>query len=661
MCKRRNLVISNAEIFLCMMCIFQVNISRSPCRLCLVDVSQSGSIYHQASKALATKFSCQLPLNSSVVQVAWQSIIPPSNDFHLESPGAESALPCFLAVLLTDRVLLLSQDLDIIATSFVPSDSGSPTSCLWIGPSLLVSTSANQLFYVLFDGSTLHAASLMMGPPVVLLGATGDRIMLSYTGRTGPEACSRAWDPMPMMLLGWALLSSKGFLPGGHERANLAMKALLSSYDATKIPILILDRIASLGFPDLSAAASGSSEIEEMSESRQAVMKAAAGEWEPVVNLVLSEYEESEYYPEHPSKDSNLYRKLVTLARACQLHGRFNHARSLLEAAGAWGELFSLCVFQGDFSGLQHYASRGGPEAQMLASHLLSVNEDAFRRSVSSSNPKFHGRPYTDDWDIVDVECLPTLDEAKEQEEDLEPESPTDVARGLDAFDLAPSDRMPFMEATLQVDADAIASGKIQIREKEGEEENEEAEGDPIGNLDRTKLESYLGFSGAAVRPSAILGDTGPEKIIEELDEDLDFNDDASSEYGAVKRVITGEAGALSETATETSASESMVSREQQKESAAQASARASFTGKIKADSEEDDFFSSDDDESSAAGGGSSASFAAETTNKFMFSIKSQDDIRGVDHDIDTLKTAAQSLKLGSVTKSSFKRQLSVS
>lgn len=47
---------------------------------------------------------------------------------------------------------------------------------------------------------------------------------------------------------------------------------------------------------------------------------------------------------------------MVALARSCLQYGRFSDARTLLSAAGAQGELLSLCVFQGDFLGLQDYA-----------------------------------------------------------------------------------------------------------------------------------------------------------------------------------------------------------------------------------------------------------------------------------------------------------------
>lgn len=57
-----------------------------------------------------------------------------------------------------------------------------------------------------------------------------------------------------------------------------------------------------------------------------------------------------------PPRRSQLYGRMVALARSCLQYGRFGDARTLLSAAGAQGELLSLCVFQGDFLGLQDYA-----------------------------------------------------------------------------------------------------------------------------------------------------------------------------------------------------------------------------------------------------------------------------------------------------------------
>lgn len=70
---------------------------------------------------------------------------------------------------------------------------------------------------------------------------------------------------------------------------------------------------------------------------------------------------------------------MVALARACQQYGRFREARQLLEAAGAHGELLALCVFQGDFPGLQEHARqvRRGPQGTCACKLLLRARNAA--------------------------------------------------------------------------------------------------------------------------------------------------------------------------------------------------------------------------------------------------------------------------------------------
>jgi hypothetical protein len=200
-----------------------------------------------------------------------------------------------------------------------------------------------------------------------------------------------------MMMLGWTQLAAKSILPGGTERARKSLLSLISSYGATKIPPGVLDVLAAHGFADLAAAAATCSELPSMSDARKKVFQATSGDWDPVVRSLLTEYEESEYYPDHPEEHSLLFHKMVVLARSAELYGRFKHARVLFEAAGAWRELLALCLFQGDFDALQRYGSQGGRRAELIASHLLAVNEDAFRRSVATNNPRCGGRPFVDD------------------------------------------------------------------------------------------------------------------------------------------------------------------------------------------------------------------------------------------------------------------------
>lgn len=616
-------------------------------KLYLMEVSQGSSMYHNAT-ASRPKASYQLPQASAVIQLSWQSLMDPNEEFHSEMDGASTAAPCLLAVLLSDRVLFLNDKLDVVSSCLTPEDAGNVVSGLWIGPSLLVSTSTNQLIYVTFDGKINHGCSAMMGPPLSLLSATSDRIFYSYINSAGGiEASHRAWDPVPMMLLGWAEASFNQILPGGYNRSKKALISLLSSYGATKIPLCSLEGMSKCGFPDLAAAAASCSELTSMSEARKCIFQASAGDWDPIVTLLITEYEESEFYPDHPEQFSPLYHKMVVLARACQLHGRFKHARILLESAGAWRELLSLCVFQGDFEGLQRYASHGGRQAELLASHLLAVNEDAFRRSVSSNEPKFHGRPFTDNYSL---------------KEDIQPDdvidSPTDVLSDSEfprPLEVAPADRLPCMQATLQLHEDSILTGKINIENSSNEDEEDDDHYDPIGRIDRSKLESYVGIAGAHVKPGCVISGDGDVEELQELEvddmDDIDF-DQEDSVLGAVQRVITASPG--SDTATETSKSESVGVREVSKSVKEQEEARAAFFASKKLI--DDEFYSSDED-SSVMAGDTAASFAATTTSKLIFKIKSKEEMEIERYSSESLKYDVQNLKLEeSVTKSSFKQ-----
>lgn len=672
-------------------------------KLCLLGTSH-GYTSNVSSKPAVPQATYQLPLSAAVVQVAWQSLVDPVGEFHSDMPGADGAAACLLAITLSDRVIFLNDGLSHVSTCLLPEDVGSAVSSLWVGPSLLVSTSNNQIMYVSVDGTSHHGCSTMMGPPVTLLAATGDTVMYVYGSigeGGGPivESASRAWDPVPMMMLGWAQLAAKSILPGGMARARRSLLSLVSSYGSTRIPTGVLEALAGHGFTDLSAAAAACSELPTMSDVRKFTFQAAAGDWDPVVRAVLTEYEESEYYPDHPEEQSVLFHKMVTLARTAELHGKFTHARTLFEAAGAWRELLALCLFQGDFDALQRYGSRGGQRAELIASHLLAVNEDAFRRSVATNNPKFGGRPFVEDYDVgggtKSVVSPPGRPSTPDAPEDLTIDLGIDGQRlsthASHPVEPAPSDRLPFMQATLQLSEDSLVTGHVNVTTKQdvcadgeesdgnGNSDTDEAtcEADPIARVDRTKLAPYLGISGATIRPGCILAEevtmmsdddhkgepTGiDENALDDIDFD-DFADDDDSALGAVQRVITAAAaspGSVSDSATETSLADSASTAatrdamlRKQKE---QEEARAAFMASKKLI--DDEFYSSDDDSSvmggTGVGGGLplASSFAAMTSSKLIFRIKSKEEKdaeRKEDREDKTpsLTAAVQNLKLG--------------
>lgn len=635
-------------------------------KLCLLSSSHGYSL--ASSRAALPKATYQLPPSAFVVQLAWQSLVNPNGEFHSDLPGADEAAACLLSITLSDRVIFLNDRLEHVSTCLLPGDVGGAVSSLWVGPSLLVSTSNNQIVYVSIDGTSYHACSTMMGPAVTLLAATGDKLMYVY--RTsgsiegGIEPADRAWEPVPMMMVGWAQLAAKSILPGGMERARKSLLSLISSYGATKIPAGVLDVLAAHGFADLAAAAATCSELPMISDMRRKMFEAASGDWDPVVSAMLAEYEDSEYYPDHPEEHSLLFQKMVVLARSAELHGQFKHARLLFEAAGAWRELLALCLFQGDFDALQRYGSRGGRRAELIASHLLAVNEDAFRRSVATNNPRYGGRPFVEDYAIGGKEMM-VKNMTDMTERPTTPDGPDEiVTNGQNIVEPAPSDRLPFMQATLELNENSLAMGRVDVRAKssllpagqvegpredrpnenqskkpdEGSSDDEDG-ADPIGRVDRTKLAPYLGVAGATIKPGCIIADEvvtavsegeHPEEAndLDEIDFD-DFADGEDSDLGAVQRVITAVSpGSVSDTATETSRGDSVSTRDvMMKTRRQQEETRAAFMASKKLI--DDEFYSSDDDSSvmgGTVGQHSASSFAAMTSSKLIFRIKSKEE-----------------------------------
>ena len=131
-----------------------------------------------------------------------------------------------------------------------------------------------------------------------------DRLVLAARGE-GPgllagktETATRGFSVLAPMLVGWAGAAARGVLPGGSTRARREMKILLSSYDASQLPVFVLDAMATAGFADVAAAAAARSELLAVTPARKAVLAAAAGDWSAVVDLVEAELETSEWAPE---------------------------------------------------------------------------------------------------------------------------------------------------------------------------------------------------------------------------------------------------------------------------------------------------------------------------------------------------------------------------
>uniref|UniRef100_A0A1D1ZRJ4 Uncharacterized protein n=1 Tax=Auxenochlorella protothecoides TaxID=3075 RepID=A0A1D1ZRJ4_AUXPR len=507
-----------------------VALARDGAALFLLDVPTG-----KTARAAPARARVPLDPGEALVSLAWQALGgPPGTADDLAHAGAQNhggaAAAAVAAALTTRRLLLLTERFAVAAVVSLPRAAGVPTSALWVGPALLVATAGGQVYLARWDGTALLLATLLAGPPASLLGALADRLLLAHdAGDGGAGVAPRALRTPELLVEGWTGLAGTGLLPGGTRRAAHALAALAASYDATTLGPDLLRRVAAAGHPRVAAALSTRSEVPGVGLMRGAVYSAMAGDWEPLVGALLGEWQASDSHPGPAPPGSALALQLAAAARVCQLYGRFGDARRLFQAAGAWPELLSLCVFQGDWAGLQQIA-RGTPKnVQGFAEQLLAVNENAFRGMAGKS--PHGGRACLADWGVrLEARVEGTAEDprtvlgevAASRDEDQEEE---DGGSGSERFagddtqhawrpdgevsqdtldadadvDVAPAGRLPFMEATLLQTECTEESAGARTAGNDGA-------GAPIPPLEAGALASYAGLPGAVALRRAFGG-----------------------------------------------------------------------------------------------------------------------------------------------------------
>ncbi|WIA34203.1 hypothetical protein OEZ86_012559 [Tetradesmus obliquus] len=292
--------------------------------------------------------SLQLQPNERVVAVRWQELGqgPPLEPYH-----------CAAAILTTQRLLLVSGDLTLLAA--VDASCGSVgltsaiTSFLWVGPALLYMTAGGQVMQLTWTGQVQHMASVAASPPPLLAAALTDSLLLlrqnPITGEH--EVASRAVGVLQPLVLGWTSLASCGLLPRGLNTARAALQALLEAFDATHVTSGMLWALISGWCGDVAAAlAAHAADVEP---SVQMAANAAAGRWPAVVSSLRGEHERSVFYPRPAPQGSQLHHKLLAAAAGATMHGQFSAAQQCLEAAGEWETAMALAVCAGDFGALR--------------------------------------------------------------------------------------------------------------------------------------------------------------------------------------------------------------------------------------------------------------------------------------------------------------------
>ncbi|KAL8473143.1 hypothetical protein ACS0TY_030106 [Phlomoides rotata] len=299
--------------------------------------------HYISTKAIGRKF-IKLKVNETVLQVQWQE-----------------TLRGFVAgILTTQRVLLVTADLDVLASSSSKYDKGLPPfrSMLWLGPALLFSTttSVNVLGW---DGKVRTILSISL-PNAVLLGALNDRLLLANTTDINVrqkkkfEIKNCLVGLLEPLLIGYATMQQ-------HFEQKLDLSEVLyqitSRFDSLRITPRSLDILAS-GSPvcgDLAVSLSQSGL--QFTQISRGIYAIKALRFSTALSALKDEFLRSRDYPRCPPT-SHLFHRFRELGYACIKYGQFDNAKETFEVIADFESMLDLFICHLNPSALRHLAQK---------------------------------------------------------------------------------------------------------------------------------------------------------------------------------------------------------------------------------------------------------------------------------------------------------------
>ncbi|KAL3813601.1 hypothetical protein ACJIZ3_014869 [Penstemon smallii] len=323
-----------------------------------------------STKAEGRKF-IKLKVNETVLQVQWQ----------------ETLRGCVAGILTTHRVLIVTADLDILASSSAKFDRGIPsisfldlsqhppppprpnthtslffvslpTSLLWLGPALLFSTSAS-VNVLGWDGKVRTIISISM-PNAVLLGALNDRLLLVNTTDVNVrqkkkfEIKNCLVGLLEPLLIGFATMQQ-------HFEQKLDLSEVLyqitSRFDSLRITPRSLDILAR-GSPvcgDLAVSLSQSGP--QFTQVLRGIYAIKALRFSTALSALKDEFLRSRDYPRCPPT-SHLFHRFRQLGYACIRYGQFDSAKETFEVIADFESMLDLFICHLNPSAMRRLAQK---------------------------------------------------------------------------------------------------------------------------------------------------------------------------------------------------------------------------------------------------------------------------------------------------------------
>ncbi|KAF8410020.1 hypothetical protein HHK36_002540 [Tetracentron sinense] len=297
------------------------------------------------------KKSIKLKVNEIALQVYWQ----------------ETLKGHVAGVMTSRRVLIVSADLDILASSSMKFDKGVPSisstdkilvSLLWVGPALLFSTTT-AISVLGWDSKVRTILSISM-PYSVLVGALNDRLLLANPTdinprqKKGVEIKSCLVGLLEPLLIGFATMQQNF-----HQKLDLSeiLYQITSRFDSLRITPRSLD-ILSRGSPvcgDLAVSLSQAGP--QFTQVLRCIYAIKALRFSTALSVLKDEFLRSRDYPQCPPT-SHLFHRFRQLGYACIKYGQFDNAKETFEVISDFESMLDLFICHLNPSAMRRLAQK---------------------------------------------------------------------------------------------------------------------------------------------------------------------------------------------------------------------------------------------------------------------------------------------------------------
>ncbi|KAE9466877.1 hypothetical protein C3L33_01227, partial [Rhododendron williamsianum] len=336
----------------------------------------SNSDGHYISTKGEGRKAIKLKVNEIVLQVCWQ----------------ETLRGYVAGVLTTQRVLILSADLDILASSSTKFDKGLLTSShfrslLWVGPALLFSTTTS-ISILGWDGIVRTILSTSM-PAAVLVGALNDRLLLANPTAINPR--QKKGIDIKSCLVGLLEPLLIGFATMQHnfeQKLDLSeiLYQITSRFDSLRITPRSLDILAS-GSPvcgDLAVSLSQAGP--QFTQVLRGIYAIKALRISTALSVLKDEFLRSRDYPQCPPT-SHLFHRFRQLGYACIKYGQFDSAKETFEVIADYESMLDLFICHLNPSAMRRLAQKleeegADSELRRYCERILRVRSTGWTQGI---------------------------------------------------------------------------------------------------------------------------------------------------------------------------------------------------------------------------------------------------------------------------------------